>query len=210
MWQAETNPGAIQHCQRNAAAGAGCGHGRIRGAIVAVTFLSLLPAFAIPAFAQEASICRSNISTTGSAPQARSAGVANLLARNLPEAIKPAFDPSTLPGLDSIDAQTDIKVFLQSWVPEELRLAALRRAWTADSAIRDFVGLQESDWDFNDPNSIAGFGELGPDIDVEILVAQIFGETSQMAARTREHQPTLIARVMTRLLDLTAIAVTAR
>jgi len=38
-------------------------------------------------------------------------------------------DPATLPPIETIDAQTDITVFLQNGVPNELRLAALRRAW---------------------------------------------------------------------------------
>ncbi|AHY54822.1 hypothetical protein BJS_02218 [Bradyrhizobium japonicum SEMIA 5079] len=38
--------------------------------------------------------------------------------------------------------------------------AALRRAWSADPAIRDFVGLAENAWDFNDPTAMPGFGPL--------------------------------------------------
>jgi Protein of unknown function (DUF3306) len=90
-------------------------------------------------------------------------------------------DEPSLPALTSIDAQTDITGFLQSGVPAELQLAALRHAWTADPAIRDFKGLQENDWDSNDPRSITGFGELGPEVDVKIMVAQIFGERPQVA-----------------------------
>lgn len=214
MRQAEINPCTIRHFQSHSPAEfplrTDCEHRPIRGLIVAVTFLTLLTAFAIPAIADEPSIYQSSISTSASEPQARSASATDSLARNVAEATGSAFDPSTLPSLDSIDARTDIKVFLQGSVPEELRLAALRRAWTADSTIRDFAGMQENDWDFNDPNGILGFGELGPEIDVEIMVAQILGETSQVAARAPERQPTRFARVMHRLLDLTSIAATAR
>jgi hypothetical protein len=59
-------------------------------------------------------------------------------------------------------------------------LASLRRAWTADPAIRDFKGLQESDWNFDDPNSIPGFGELGPEVDVRRMLAQILGEAPRL------------------------------
>jgi hypothetical protein len=41
-----------------------------------------------------------------------------------------------------------------------LDLAALRNAWRADPNIRDFVGVAESQWDFNDPNAMPGFGPL--------------------------------------------------
>ena len=71
------------------------------------------------------------------------------------------FDSVRLPSIDTITADTDIVAFLQSSVPAELTRAALRRAWTSDPAIRDFVGIAENQWDFNDPNGIPGFGPLG-------------------------------------------------
>ena len=73
----------------------------------------------------------------------------------------PPFDPESLPPLQSITAGTDIRSFLGSNVPAELTKAALRRAWTTDPAIRDFVGIAESQWDFNDPAAMPGFEPLG-------------------------------------------------
>lgn len=73
---------------------------------------------------------------------------------------QPVFDPKSLPPLDSISATTDIRAFLAAGVPEELKQAALERAWRADPAIRDFIGLSENSWDFNDPNGAHGFGPL--------------------------------------------------
>jgi hypothetical protein len=73
---------------------------------------------------------------------------------------EPEIDISKLPPLDSITAATDIADFLRKGIPAELRSAALRRAWAADPAIRDFVGLAENAWDFTDPNAIPGFGAL--------------------------------------------------
>jgi hypothetical protein len=128
--------------------------------IVAVTLLSIVTAFAGPAIAREGAV---DPLTRGAAASAS------------------ASDVTTLPSLDSIDAQTDITVFLRSGVPTELRLAALRRAWTVDPAIRDFKELSENDWDFNNLNSIAGFGELGPEVDVKTMVAQILGEPVHVA-----------------------------
>jgi hypothetical protein len=89
------------------------------------------------------------------------------------------FDLARLPSLDSITATSDIRAFLMPGVPKELARAALRRAWSADPAIRDFVGLAENAWDFNDPNAIAGFGPLPPGFDVKKLVAELFGEADQ-------------------------------
>jgi len=74
------------------------------------------------------------------------ADAANPPERGAPEVTASGFDPATLPPIESIDAQTDITVFLRSGVPEGLRLAALRRAWTVDPAIRDFKGLQEKEF----------------------------------------------------------------
>ena len=76
------------------------------------------------------------------------------------EAPDQPFDPASLPSLEQIAANTDIGAFLQSGVPAELTRAVLRRAWVSDPAIRDFIGIAENQWDFNDPNGIPGFGPL--------------------------------------------------
>lgn len=102
-----------------------------------------------------------------------------------------AFDIASLPSLESIVAATDIRAFLKPGVPAELTRAALRRAWAADPAIRDFKGLQENDWDFNDPNGVPGFGRFAPGEDIKKLLAQVFGEAEQLEpahqAKANEH-----------------------
>jgi hypothetical protein len=98
-------------------------------------------------------------------------------ARSKPgDAAEVPFDPATLPSIDSIVAGSDIRAFLQSGVPAELTKAALRRAWTTDPAIRDFIGIAENQWDFTDPTSIPGFGPLRPGDDIGQLVAQAMGK----------------------------------
>ena len=72
----------------------------------------------------------------------------------------PAFDPASLPPIESIVASSDVRPFLAAGVPPELTRAALRSAWAADPAIRDFVGIAESQWDFNQADAIPGFGPL--------------------------------------------------
>ena len=72
----------------------------------------------------------------------------------------PAFDPASLPPIESIVADSNIQQFLHEAVPAELTRAALRSAWTADPAIRDFVGIAENQWNFNDHACIPGFGPL--------------------------------------------------
>jgi hypothetical protein len=73
---------------------------------------------------------------------------------------EPDVDLGSLPTIDLITAETDITAFLRKGIPQDLMRAALRRAWAADPAIRDFVGLAENAWDFNDPNAMPGFGPL--------------------------------------------------
>jgi hypothetical protein len=64
-------------------------------------------------------------------------------------AVQPVSDALGLPLLDAIGAATDIRPFLEPGVPQDAARAALRRAWTADPAIRDFIGLSEDYWDSN-------------------------------------------------------------
>ena len=67
-------------------------------------------------------------------------------------------DLDSLPPVESITAGSDIRAFLAPGIPAHLTRAALRRAWVADPAIRDFVGLAENAWDFNAPGGVPGFG----------------------------------------------------
>ncbi len=92
-------------------------------------------------------------------------------------AAEPEIDLSALPPLDTITAATDLTAFLRKGIPQELTRAALRRAWTADPAIRDFIGLAENAWDFNDPNAMPGFGPLDfSETEVRALVDRIVGD----------------------------------
>jgi Protein of unknown function (DUF3306) len=85
------------------------------------------------------------------------------------------FDLASLPSIESIVADTNIGAFLQSGVPAELTRAALRRAWESDPAIRDFIGIAENQWDFNDPDAIPGFGPLHASDNAPALLAQVSG-----------------------------------
>ena len=101
-------------------------------------------------------------------------------------------DLPSLPPIDSIDAATDITVFLREGIPRELSRAALRRAWAADPAIRNFVGLAENAWDFNDPNAMPGFGSLDcSEAELSALVDRIVGGGRQAA----ESSPNALAEV---------------
>jgi hypothetical protein len=91
---------------------------------------------------------------------------------------KQATDPAPLPALDSIGADSSVAAFLRPDVPPELTRAALRRAWTSDPAIKNFVGLVENGWDFNDPSAMPGFGAISP-AEVARLAGQVVAALPQ-------------------------------
>jgi hypothetical protein len=95
-------------------------------------------------------------------------------------------DPQDLPSIDTITFDTDIRAFLKSRVPADLTRAALRRAWTSDPAIRDFIGIAENQWDFNNPTAIPGFGPLQANDDISALLAQAFGQPSELVSAIAE------------------------
>jgi hypothetical protein len=94
----------------------------------------------------------------------------------------PTIDLTKLPPIESITATTDIRPFLAAGVPEELKYAALRRAWVVDPGIRDFVGIAENQWDFTAPGGAPGFGPLLPVDDVRRLVAEVLGDQPEVTA----------------------------
>lgn len=108
------------------------------------------------------------------APEGASIGGRSGPEANVAKKEEPEFDLSTLPSIDSIVAGTDIRAFLSAGVPSYLTKAALRRAWAADPAIRDYIGLSENSWDFNAPDSMPGFGPLQPNDDVRRMVSEVF------------------------------------
>lgn len=89
-------------------------------------------------------------------------------------AVADAFDPASLPPLESLGPESDFTAFLRPNVPALLRQAALRRMWSLDPGIRDFVGPADYAWDFNAPDGVPGFSlELGGDL--RKLLAQAIG-----------------------------------
>jgi hypothetical protein len=92
------------------------------------------------------------------------------------ESAEPAFDLTQLPSIESIGPDTDIRGFLAPGVPPSLTRAALRRAWSADPAIRDFIGLCENSWDFTDPDAVPGFGRLEMTDEVRRMISQLIGD----------------------------------
>jgi hypothetical protein len=59
----------------------------------------------------------------------------------------------------------------------------LRRVWTSDPAIRDFIGIAENQWDFNDPDAIPGFGPLAAMEDGVDALAQVSSRLEEVIAQ---------------------------
>lgn len=108
-------------------------------------------------------------------------------AATAPDA-RPAFDPASLPPVESLTAESDFAAFLRDEVPSALRRAALRRAWTLDPAIRDFVGPADYAYDYNAPDGVPGFS-LNLTGDIERLVAQAIGSAPPAEEPRGEEAP---------------------
>lgn len=89
---------------------------------------------------------------------------------------------AALPALDDIGATTDIRPFLQDFVPAALRKAAMRRAWAADPVISSHLDVaRDYAWDFNTGTGPEGFyAALGKDA-IERGLAALDGLTRQPA-----------------------------
>ena len=93
-----------------------------------------------------------------------------------------------MPTIEFVGAETNIRAFLEAGVPGDLARAALRRVWSLDPAIRDFVGLSENSWDFNAPGAMAGFGPIDGE-EVGRLLTRLLGEPDTIAAAV--HPPVI-------------------
>jgi hypothetical protein len=91
------------------------------------------------------------------------------------------FDAASLPSIETITVDTDVRGFLQSHVPAALTRAALRQAWASDPAIRDFIGIAENQWDFNDPTAMPGFGPMLETDNLPALLARALGGRDKLA-----------------------------
>lgn len=101
-----------------------------------------------------------------------------------------------LPDLENLTADSDISAFLRKGVPNGLKNAALRKMWSLDPAIRDYVGPSDYAWDFNQPESMAGFGPLDAGRAVVEFLSTVNGGNPRDLARAAgpaEDRPPQIA-----------------
>jgi hypothetical protein len=100
----------------------------------------------------------------------------------LPEPELTPEELAALPKVEEITAASDISGFLRRGVPDALRNAALRKMWTLDPAIRDFVGeARDYAYDWNTPGGVPGSGALDPADDVAAMVRGVFGDSPPAA-----------------------------
>jgi Protein of unknown function (DUF3306) len=98
----------------------------------------------------------------------------------------PALPEIELPDLASVGADTDITPYLKAGVPDWWKNAAMRKVWAETPAIRDFRGLQDYDWNFNDPDSIPGFASTINADHARSMIENLFspvGEPEQQVAK---------------------------
>lgn len=90
----------------------------------------------------------------------------------------PALTPeeiAALPKVEDLAPDSDLSVFFRKGVPEMLKKAALRRMWTLDPAIRDYVGdARDYAYDWNIPGSVPGNGPLLPGDNVDAMLRAMF------------------------------------
>jgi hypothetical protein len=132
---------------------------------------------------READVARSDPSETKTDEAAKTAPGSGADAKADAGEPQTEFDPATLPPLESINAISDVTAFLRAGVPAELTRAALRRVWTVDPSIRDFVGLAENAWDFTDPNAMPGFGPLEATEEVRRMIASVVDSIGEQAKK---------------------------
>jgi len=101
----------------------------------------------------------------------------------------PGEDMLELPPIETLMSASDFRPFMRPGVPDALRLAALRRLWALDPAIRDFVSpALDYAWDWNAPGGVPGAGPLLDSDDVQRLAARIFGDDTATATDSPENE----------------------
>lgn len=82
---------------------------------------------------------------------------------------------AALPDPDDLTVGSDITGFLRQGVPLALRNRALRRMWSLDPAIRDYIGdARDYAWDWNTPGGMPVSGPLSASTDVGKMLRGLY------------------------------------
>ncbi len=80
-----------------------------------------------------------------------------------------------LPRIEDLVPGQSLTAFMQPWVPNGVRNAALQRMWLLDPAIRDYVSpALDYAYDYNTPGAAPGFGSIETSQDAIREVADMF------------------------------------
>ena len=113
----------------------------------------------------------------GEAPDPEAVALGEPRSASEGDAEPPLLD---LPSLDTLTSETDLTPFLRTGVPSALRNAALRRMWSLDPSIRDFVSeAREYAYDWNTPGGVPGLGPLLPGDDVKAMLGRLFRDPAE-------------------------------
>lgn len=124
--------------------------------------------------------------------------------RSLAPPVPEPAPPPELPSIDSLVAESDISAFLRPGVPSGLRHAAMRRMWSLDTAIRDFVGPADYAWDYNAVDGVPGGTTSLVTNNLRSMLAQAIGRTeaqldaeeaATLAGDSPLPEPSLVAQV---------------
>ncbi len=74
----------------------------------------------------------------------------------------------------------EIGGWLKKRLPDGWREAALRRVWTVDAAIRDYIGPADYQWDFTVPDGVPGWGPLTDVDQVAKLLDRVINGTTDL------------------------------
>jgi hypothetical protein len=100
-----------------------------------------------------------------------------------------------LPRIEDLVPGQSLTAFMQPWVPDSVRNAALQRMWLLDPAIRDYVSpALDYAYDYNTPGAAPGFGPMETSSDAVREVADLFdrvlggdGAKEETAATSDRH-----------------------
>ncbi|WP_181832919.1 DUF3306 domain-containing protein [Bosea caraganae] len=108
------------------------------------------------------------------------AGSASVSAPSSEEVSLPDGKPleeliAELPRVEDLVPGQNLAVFMQAWVPDALRNAALQRMWLLDPAIRDYVSpALDYAHDYNTPGGAPGFGTIETTQEMVREVSEMF------------------------------------
>lgn len=95
-----------------------------------------------------------------------------LSAEKIEELIK------SLPDISTLGHESDFSIFMNGWVPEDVRREALRRLWTVDKSVIEHVPLADYALDYNTPGAAPGYGVMTASADMIADVARMMGKAA--------------------------------